>query len=1035
MDKIKTSKKLPKMYRAGLYLCSIIICLFFIATPPSFASKNGSYYFEDIGKKDGLPDMTVFQISQDHHGFIWFGTRNGVAKYDGTRITIYQHAPNDQNSLSHNDAGGVIEDDNHNIWVRTWGGGLNRIDKKTGRITVFKNSPDNSYSLSGNRVQLLYKENNGTIWAGTFKAGLNRYEKDKNVFTRFSADGQPGSLNNNRIWSMAETDKKSLWVGTDNGLHLFNPEEQSFKTYYFRDKPETVHAKNQIRALFKKNRDALWVGTDKGLKLFNTKTGRYTQPGISDILPDSVKSGIINCIFQNKAGILWIGTQNDGLTRIEPGNRKTVTFRHDPLEKGTISHNDIRCITEDSSGVIWIGTRGGGANRLSTVFSQFDIHTGVKNSSNCGKAHESIHAMEKDNNGQLIIGSWYNGLTTINKNGDCRQFSGVAQSTGKDINTLLKLHDGRILAGTWYKGLVIFSSLTDTFRAWHSLPALDKSLSKSVITALAQDKDKALWIGTRDHGLFKGNPITGKIQKIKSDNQLGIIKVLLPTQSTRLWIGTTNGLYGINAADEPVKPFRAIVPIKENLTNSLITSLCAGQNESLWVGTYQGLNLINLQNGTIRRYLSADGLAGEQIKSIICDAGGAAWITTESGISLIKPYTNQILNYYIPINFNEGVFHKSDTGDVSFGGENGYLSFNPVDITVPDKKPEIAITGFSVLDTKLVQGQMLNGRIPMPKPASDTDRLILSHNENYFSISFALMDFNNPQKNRLKFMLEGFDNRWQETSPGMSFAKYAGVPPGHYRFIIKGTNSIGIATDKEPCIDLIITAPIWSRWYIKAGISGFIVFFFILGVYIRFSRIRYMNEKLQYLVDKRTKELLEQKNKLEELSITDPLTGALNRRGFSDRFNDELSRNKRNQTPMTIVLSDIDDFKTINDTHGHDCGDLVLTKVVSLIRTMARAQDIIGRWGGEEFIMLLPETPVEGAVIFTERLREAIATQLIDWNGKSLYVSMTFGIRGCTDTSSMESIVSNADKALYTGKNKGKNCVVVYDSLTNQQID
>jgi len=169
---------------------------------------------------------------------------------------------------------------------------------------------------------------------------------------------------------------------------------------------------------------------------------------------------------------------------------------------------------------------------------------------------------------------------------------------------------------------------------------------------------------------------------------------------------------------------------------------------------------------------------------------------------------------------------------------------------------------------------------------------------------------------------------------------------------------------------------------------------------------------LSHLVNKRTKELLEQKNKLEALSKTDPLTGALNRRGFSDRFKDEVSRNKRNQNPMTIVLSDIDDFKKINDTYGHDCGDLVLKEVVSLIRTLAREQDIIGRWGGEEFILLLPETPEEGALIFSERLRAAVANHQVEWNGENICISMTFGIDGCNNNSNMESIISNADKAL-----------------------
>jgi len=227
------SRTKSRLLQYPVYILYMII--FFYLPLMANAYETGMYHFDHIEKKDGLPDMTVFQITQDHQGFIWFGTRNGVARYDGIKIHSYQHDPTDAMSLSHNDAGGVIEDNSNNIWVRTWGGGLNRIDQKTGSIKVFKKIIGDKNSLSGNRVQYLYKDYSGAIWAGTFRAGLNRFVKESDTFTRFTADGQPGSIAHNRIWSITETNSNELWIGTDNGLHLYNPEKQTFSVYYYTD--------------------------------------------------------------------------------------------------------------------------------------------------------------------------------------------------------------------------------------------------------------------------------------------------------------------------------------------------------------------------------------------------------------------------------------------------------------------------------------------------------------------------------------------------------------------------------------------------------------------------------------------------------------------------------------------------------------------------------------------------------------------------------------------------------------------------------
>ncbi len=1002
--------------------------LFFMGSMGVIASVSPAqplpiYYFEHLDQKDGLPHSTVFQIMQDRHGFIWFGTRNGVAKYDGIRIRLFQHDPTDTNSISHNDSGGVLEDSQGYIWVRTWGGGLNRIDETTGEIRVFRHIQGDPASLSEDRVQTFFEDSRGILWTGTFSKGLNRFHPDTGGFTRYMA-GTPGDqgISNNRIWSITEMKDGSLWVGTDNGLNRFDVEKGQINSYYYsRDKKLS----NRIRTLLPGSDGRLWVGTENGLKQFDPRTGRFSPPGTMNGFPQALFSDTISALYEDDHKILWVGTRNHGLYRVDLGGGTWDRFRREFQKKGTLSNNDVRWIHEDRSGVLWIGTRGGGVNKLSKIYTGFNLLEGIGDDDPCSGL-SSIHALADDGEGGIWSGTWYNGLNRIQEGEGCTSYGGALPGGpgNQEINALYRNESGGLFIGTWENGLLFYDR---TSRRFSRLNQGDGSVPDTrTITALALDSQGRIWAGSRENGLFRHDPATGKALHIPEINGTQTVSSLLMDPGQNLWVGTDSGLFYLGPDGNTLSAFTYSTKDSAGLSNKVVTSLAMGTRGGIWVGTYQGLSRLDSSTGTFRQYTVKDGLAGELIKAVVVDGSGTVWISTDRGISRLDPGTHTIRNFDFPLVFNQGAALFSFSRDrIVFGGETGYLSFNPRDVVVDKTPPPMVLSGISLHNKRVLPGEVYGKKVILHRPVHETDRVTLAHNENSLSIAFALLDFNSPLNTIYSYRLEGCDKAWRKVRGAGATAHYSDLSPGEYTFRVTGTSSMGQKNDIGASLAITITPPFWDRWYFRLGLLGSILFLACWAIYLRFSQESRKNRILTGLVNERTKELLEQKQQLEHLSRTDPLTGLNNRRGFLERVDQEIIRHRRIKKSMSFILCDVDDFKALNDTHGHDCGDYVLETMGRLFPREIRGQDILGRWGGEEFILLLPETGTEGAVFLVERIQGALENQDFSWKGKKLSVTMTYGISLFSHKEGLDATVAKADQALYRGKQQGKNCAVI----------
>ncbi|MFN2340859.1 MAG: diguanylate cyclase [Halanaerobium sp.] len=366
--------------------------------------------------------------------------------------------------------------------------------------------------------------------------------------------------------------------------------------------------------------------------------------------------------------------------------------------------------------------------------------------------------------------------------------------------------------------------------------------------------------------------------------------------------------------------------------------------------------------------------------------------------------------------FNKNAKLKSQNGNLYFGGTNGFNVFNPQNIKNNDYKPPVVLTSL----------KQNREKVELTKSLSSINELTLDWENNSFEFEFAALNFIQNSENKFAHMLEGFDEEWNYIGQ-RRFGEYTNLPAGNYILKIKAANNDGVWNNNPLELKIKVIPPFWQTIWFKLLIA-IIVFFLIYITYrIRLATIKKKNQELVELVEKRTQKIVEKNKALEKMSRTDNLTKLPNRRHILEKINEEIVRQKRHHNPFSIIMGDIDHFKKFNDTYGHKIGDQVLEKVASLIKEEKREEDFAARWGGEEFLILLPETNIEQAYVTGERIRKEIMNMEYKANNKQLKITLTFGITEYDLDLSIEENINRADKALYQGKKQGRNCSVIFE--------
>ena len=757
----------------------------------------GQYRLSHIGDEQGLSQGHVFCVLQDSRGFMWFGTRDGLNRYDGYKAKIYRHDPKDPNSISNNYIYALSEDASGALWIGTRGG-LNRFDRDEERFTRFRNDPNDPNSLSHNTVRALLggtHQLENSLWIGTAGGGLSHLNLESFQFTHFKYEtGNETSLGSDNLSSLA--------LGADNTIWICPWEDGINKMSLLEPGKFTRYNERAEMALYSKKNRVLWVATEGGLKRFNPERADPFEPVMH---PDGSPFQPIQTIMETQDGALWVGTLDDGLYQFDYLSGQISNWQQDPGDSGTLAQNTVTSLFQDNKGNIWVGSYGRGLTLM--IPNPFHHYRG-------GPTGEAVGAILRDKTGKLWLGTEKSGLLQYNK-----ELTQSEVDTSKtNILSLLEDHEGNLWVGTLATGLI-----PPNIARLKNNPVI-KSLSNIPIWALFEDSDRALWVGTSDglnridadrssiasyrHNVTKANSL--------SDDYINCIYGGLHPDEP-LWIGTMGGL---NRMDRK-HPGRFTSYQYKNgnattLSADVVYTIHQDSTGSLWVGTSNGLNHFDPVSEKAYSFLNPEEHSSNIIYSILGDDEGHLWLSTPKGLSRFNAQTEEFraFNRFYGLaveDFRQGCGFRDSSGRLFFGGTGGVIAFFPEDVVSDTSAPQMVITSF-FLDNQLVLPRFYDPASPLVKSIEETQSIELSYKNRDLAFRFAALDYSAPQKNGHQYRLEGYDESWIETQASDRRANYTNLDPGHYTFRIMGSNKDGVWS-AEKHLKIHIPAPPWLSYW------------------------------------------------------------------------------------------------------------------------------------------------------------------------------------------------------------------------------
>lgn len=856
---------------------------------PTVYSQQSNIKFRNLSTEHGLSQSNVICIIQDSNGFMWFGTRYGLNKYDGYNFSIYkknQHV----NSISNNTIMGLLEGSDGNLWIATWGGGINKFDPKKEKFTHYKALPNQSNGLSDNFVNVIYEDKKGNLWIGTNSGGLNLFDREQNTFKTFVHDkNNPKSIGSNSIYAIYEDSRNNLWIGTETGgLNLFNPETQEFQRFQHDPNNNKSISHNFARKIIEDKKGNIWIGTyGGGVNLLNSESKEFRHFKKDKNNSNSLSHNFIFSLEEDVEGNIWIGTENGGLSIFEPKEEYFQNYFHSNTDKMSLSSNSVYSIYKDNKGNIWIGTFSGGIDLYSIDSKKFNHFK--NNSSQNSLSDNNVLCIIGDSEENIWIGTDGGGLNHYDP--IKKKFTHFIhdEKNKKSIggNYVLGIHEDsekNIWVGTWGGGVTVFNKNKNVYQHFRHDPTDPTSLGSNNGWVIFEDKDKDIWIGTFYGGLNLYNKKTKSFSKytfnpnddstISSNN----IYTIFQDSKDNLWIGTDGG--GLNLFNKKTGKFLRYTHKEDenSLSNNSVSCIFEDADGILWISTDAGLNKFDPVSNSFIVYKEDDGLPNDMVFGILEDNNKNLWLSTNRGLSKFDPKTLQFKNYLIADGlqhneFKRQAFFKAKSGLMYFGGINGFNEFHPESVIEKSFNPPIVFTGFQLFNKNVPIADEFIEDTPLTNHINFTNEIVLSHKQSVLSIEFAILNYTVEEKKKYAYILEGFDKEWNEVGTKRT-TSYTNLEPGKYVFKVKGLNNEGEWSDNMAILNMTIIPPFWKTWWFRIIVITIILGSFFTLYHTRINIIKRQKVALEKQVQERTAEVVMQKEeivaqseKLEDLYI------------------------------------------------------------------------------------------------------------------------------------------------------------------------
>jgi len=877
-------------------ICTLLLTLISLAGLLNEAfAQSENYQFVRYSAEKGLSHNQVNCFFKDRKGFVWIGTAGGLNRFDGYSFRIFKHDKKDSTSIDDHHINDLFEDAEGYLWISTRLG-FNIYDPVTEKIDKHADKAARRFGLPDANFTRVYKTKSGDYWIYHNRLGLVKYLPAKKQLLRVKP------IEHVKMSDFREDSLGNLWIVYEDGL-LARLDSKTNKISY-----QNVLLRNQKSGksinhrIFLDSDNEPWIYTVKdvsGISYLDLKNNLLIN-GSTSSADYKLSNNIVSAVIQGPDGKIWIGTDHGGINVVDKKKKSVSLLLYNRNDPRSISQNSITSLYKDSSGMVWVGTfKKGFSNYHKNIFKFSLIQHQPADPSSL--PFDDVNVFAEDRKGNIWIGANGGGLIYFNrKKNTFRQYKNIPgdpSSLSNNVVVSMFLDQSDVLwIGTYFGGLNSFDG--HTFKRYLHSPADSASLIDDRVWEIFEDSKRRLWVGTLGDGMDlldrgKGT-FTHYRPFVPNSISSDYIAAIIEDKNKDIWIGTA---YGINVLQHSTG--KIIHYLHENgnpnsLSSDAVTSLAADRFGNIWVGTSEGLNLFDKKTGTFISYDSRHGFPDNSVLTIVVDARQNLWLGTPKGLvnfNITKRKENRPAAFAVRTynevdglqgrSFNENAALRLRSGELVFGGANGFTIFSPDALEGETGNSPIVLTDFQIFNKSIKPDELLDGKAVLKKTISETNQVTLKHSQNVFTIEFAALNFLHSEKNHYLYTLDGFNDQWFEADNNTRKVTYTNLDPGDYIFKVRIKDNK--APESERVLKITILPPFW-----KTPFAYILYVFLIIGALVIARWILLERERMNFKLEQERREA-QQIHELDMMKI---------------KFFTNVSHEFR--TPLTLILTPLE---------------------------------------------------------------------------------------------------------------------------------